>query len=231
MIRKHLKRLGMPKTWPIKRKELVYITRPFPGKKHEYSLPLVVVLKELIGITKTTRETKILLTKKEVLVDGKKRKDVKDCISFMDVISFPEIDEHYRLVMDQKGKLATIKIDAKEAKLKIVKIINKKKVKGAKMQLGLFDSRNVISKKDDDAKVGDSVIITLPDQKLDSVIALDKGAYVILLSGNYIGKRGVIENVDDKNIIINLDDGRKIETVKAYAFVLGKEKSKIKLTE
>ena len=31
MVKNHLKRLAAPKTWGIKRKELVWITRPMPG--------------------------------------------------------------------------------------------------------------------------------------------------------------------------------------------------------
>ena len=54
MIKKHQKRLTAPKTWPIKRKGIKFITRPNPGKKFEYSISLNTVLKDFIKKTNTT---------------------------------------------------------------------------------------------------------------------------------------------------------------------------------
>lgn len=229
MIKKHLKRLTMPRTWQIKRKGITFITRPNPGKLMEYSMPLNVIFRDVLGIAKTTREIKYLLHEKEILVDAKKRKDVKYPIGFMDVITFPETKENFRVLLSTKGKITTIAIDEKEAKFKVLKIIGKTKVK-KKTQLNLFDSRNILVEKDE-FKVGDSIVMELESQKIKSTLKLEKGAYAILMSGKYGGLHGVVENIADNKIIINLSDGNKIETSNKYAYVIGKNKSEIKLPE
>ena len=72
----HLKRLVASKTWPIRRKETAYTTRPSPGPhKASVSLPLNVVMRDLLKITASTKETKKVLNSGEILIDHKVRKD------------------------------------------------------------------------------------------------------------------------------------------------------------
>lgn len=227
MIKKHMRRLTMPKTWPIKRKGIKYTTRPNPGKIFNYSLPLNVVLRDLIKIVKTTREAKYIIQEKEILVDGKKRKDIKYPVGLMDIVSLPEEDKHFRMVLTEKGKLGIVEEDKKNISTKIVKIINKSKIK-KKTQLNLFDSRNILVDKDS-YKIGDSVILKIPKQEIDKVLKFEKNAYVLIVSGKYAGSHGIIEDIGSKNIILTLSDDKKIETRKDYAFVIGKEKPEIAL--
>lgn len=227
MNKKHLRRLTMPKTWPIMRKKIKYITRPEPGKKFEYSLPISIVLKDIIGLCKTTREVKYVIQNKEVLVDGRRVKEIKYPVGLMDVVSLPETKKNYRIILTAKGKLGVAEIDDKEAAKKIMKIMGKRIVK-KKMQLNLLDSRNILVDKGE-FSVGGSVSFEVPSQKVLGHYKLEKGSYVLLIAGKYSGHQGTIEEVADNNIIINLTDGKKVETVKRYAFVIGKEKPEIKI--
>ena len=42
----HLKRLAMPKIWPLSRKETVFVARPLPGRDLKNALPISIVLKQ-----------------------------------------------------------------------------------------------------------------------------------------------------------------------------------------
>jgi len=49
----HLSTLAAPKSWPIKRKGIKWITRPKSGPHNlKSSLPLIVVLRDMLKLTK-----------------------------------------------------------------------------------------------------------------------------------------------------------------------------------
>ena len=51
MVKNHLKTISVPKTWPVKRKEKVWITRPNSGSHTlQNSLSLNFVLKDLLNL-------------------------------------------------------------------------------------------------------------------------------------------------------------------------------------
>ena len=146
----------------------------------------------------------------------------------MDVVSFPSTKEAYRIIFNKQGKLSSIKIDGKEASQKICKIVGKTPIKGGKIQLNLFDSRNIIIDKND-YSVGDSLLIEVPSQKIISHFKLEKGASIILTAGKHISMEGKIENSDGEKIIFKNKDNESTTTSKKYAFVVGKEKAAIKV--
>src|SRR3989338_4879108 len=120
MVKRHLKRIAAPRRWHIQRKANVFITRPNPGAHSlELGLSLNTMLKDLIKVARTTREVKGILNTKEVLVDGKRRKDVHHLVGFMDVIEIPQTNQAFRISFDGHGRLVAVKIDPKEAKLKL----------------------------------------------------------------------------------------------------------------
>ena len=57
----HLKRLVAPKTWPIKRKGAIFVTRQNSRAKSSYSMPLAVVLRDLLKVAEKSREVKRML--------------------------------------------------------------------------------------------------------------------------------------------------------------------------
>ena len=71
---------------------------------------------------------------------------------------------------------------------------------------------------------GDSLVISLPDQKVTSHIQMKKGANAFLTGGSHIGETAVIKDQDIKrsskpNETIFEDFG----TITDYVFVIGKE--------
>ncbi|MBU4143204.1 30S ribosomal protein S4e, partial [Patescibacteria group bacterium] len=83
---KHLKRYFAPKTWKIKRKGISFITKPSPGThKISMSMPLNVILRDVLGYANSNREVKFLLGNKDIAVDGIQRKDYRFPVGLFDV--------------------------------------------------------------------------------------------------------------------------------------------------
>lgn len=229
---KHLKRYFAKKTWKIKRKGIKFITKPSPGPhKTEMSLPLNVILRDILKYANTNREVKFIIENKNVAVDGVRRKDYKFPVGLFDVLSLSEIDEHFRIILDNKGKINLIKIKKDESMLKPCKITGKRSAKG-KTQLNLYDGKNMIVTKDD-FKVGDTVLITLGNKnfKIKESIKLDKNSLIYLTGGKHIGQIGRVQDIIGNRIIYKTESGEVIETLKKYAFSIGKEKSLVTLTK
>jgi small subunit ribosomal protein S4e len=144
----------------------------------------------------------------------------------MDVISIPKVSAYLRILLNKKGKLFLLPISKEEASIKPCKIRGKKLIKG-KTQLNLFDGKNILVDKDN-YKVGDTIIIELPSQKIKEHIAFQKGNLIYLIGGKHTGDVGLIEDIKGNRIVYKKDKST-FETLKEYAFVIGKEKSVILL--
>lgn len=226
-MKSHLKRIPSPKSWPIERKGSTFLMRPKPGKNLFYSITINLALKTL-EYANTSKEVKSILNNQEVLIDGKRVKDQRKLVGLMDVLSFPLIKKAYRLLMTNKGFLEFREVNAKESNKKPCKIVNKTLIKSGKLQLGTFDSRCIVVEKDNNYSVGDSVVIELPSQKIIDTLKLEVGNIVYLTKGNYMGEVGKVKNIEDEKIFVE-SNGKVFQTLKSYAYVIGKDKSIISL--
>ncbi|MBI4441159.1 30S ribosomal protein S4e [Candidatus Woesearchaeota archaeon] len=220
-----IKRMAAPTSWQMKRKGITFVTKPMPGA-HSYQLgtSLNFILRDVLSLARTAREAKYILNNKEILVNGTRRKDGKYLAGFMDTLSITPTKEHYRLIISQKGTLEALKIDAEDAKKTIAKIIGKSHVAG-RVQLNLSDGRNLFVEKDT-YKVGDSLLVEMPKQKVLDHFKLEKGAIILLTDGTHIGKTGSVEDIVSDIIIFRV--GQDIfRTKKSFAFVIGKGKSAV----
>ncbi|MBI2658582.1 30S ribosomal protein S4e [Candidatus Woesearchaeota archaeon] len=224
----HIKRLAAPKTWHIKRKKIKYITKPMPGTHSmETGTSLNILLKEILNYANTTREAKKILNSNDIRVDGKTRKNFRFPVGIFDTIGFTSTDEYFRIILNKKGKLGIIKIKKDEALLKPCKIVGKTMVNG-KLQLNLFDGKNILA--DDKAyKVGDTLLLALPQDKISKHLKLGKNSTIFLAGGKHIGETGNVENIVEDKVVYKDAKGNLIETSKKYAFVVGDSKASITL--
>ena len=228
MGKNHIKRLAAPKTWNINRKGSTFIAKPAPGPHNlETGIPWGVLLKEILYYSNTTREAKRILNTNEVKIDSKSRKDLRFPVGIFDTVEFSSINEHFRVILNKKGKIELIKIKKEEALLKPCKIIGKTIVKG-KVQLNLYDGKNIIVD-NGDYKVGDTVLLLLPGQKINKHLKLDKHSTIVLTGGKHIGEMGNVEDVVGDKIIYKDHNGDLVETSKKYAFVVGESNPLITL--
>lgn len=229
MGKSHLKRIAAPKSWPIKRKSSKWVYRPNPGPhKIENSLPIGVIVKELLGYVKNTKEIKYVLNQKKVLVNGKIRKDHKFPVGVMDVLTVG--NDNFRVLLNKKGKLTTVEISSAEAKVQPKKIIGKKSLKGKKLQVNLTDGTNILSK--EDYKVGDTLVFS--ENKVKDHFKLEKGAIIYIISGKQVGSIGILKKTEEKKGLqqkeITFTQGKEdYKTLKKYAFVIGKNKPVINI--
>ena len=228
MGKDHLKRLAAPKTWQIRRKGLKYITKPIPGPHNlGLGMPLSLMLKEILNYANTTREVKKILNSNEIKIDGKLRKDFRFPVGLFDTIEFVNTNECFRVILNRKGKIDLIKIKKEEILIKPCKIIGKTMVRG-KLQLNLYDGKNIFAD-NKSYKVGDTILLSLPDQKISKHIKLDKKSTIFLIGGKHIGEIGNVEDVIENKIIYKDQNSNLIETSKKYAFVVGDNKPSVTL--
>ncbi len=223
-----LKRLAAPKTWKIARKESKWIIKSSPGPHSmETSVPLGVMLRDILKIAKTSREVRYILKNGKIKVDGRIRKSIKFPVGFMDVIAIPTLDKYYRVVYDNLGRLDAVEIDRNEARRKLVKVTSKNLVRGGKIQLGFHDGKTLLTD-DNTIRVGDSLLISVPEQKVEKIAKLDKGNLSYITGGQHTGEIAEIIDIIKGTItrptqVLLKKGDEQFLTKKDYVFVIGEK--------
>jgi small subunit ribosomal protein S4e len=228
-MKRHLKRLNAPKTWKIQRRGITFITRSNPGgMSKSLTMPASSLLKYELHLATNTKEVKNIINNGELLINHKKISDYRYPVCFSDVITIPKTNDNYRLIIDSDGILKPVPISKEDSKLEVLKIIGKGHIRG-KTQLNLMNGLNVFFEKQH-YKVGDSLLITIPDHIVKEHLALEKGALVLLYKGKHIGKIGTLQEISQKSVIVKTGDN-VYETKREYVVVVGKDKPVIKMTK
>lgn len=230
---KHMKRLAMPTAWPIPRKTQVWVTKPTPGAHPiERSVPLLIVVRDLAKYCDTAREARRIIGERKILVDGRIQTNYKAPVGLMDVISVPETKENFRMLLDRLGHFRLVRISAEEAKWKFVRVENKTTIGGGKFQLNLHDGRNIVLDKNA-RKTGDTLKISLPDQKILGGHEFKEGSTAYLMGGAHVGELGTVQDLvvtrSSSPNIVRFKDG--FSTIRDYVFIVGEGSSEIALPE
>jgi len=192
----HLKRNSMPRTWPLKRKGTKYVAIPSSGLSK--SIPLVVVLRDILDLAKTRREAKKLINQKKVKVNLKIVRDENFPLSLFDILSLE--NKNLKLILENK-KFNIIEVKGKETEEKIVKVIGKKVLKGNKIQVNLSDGRNYLTK--EKIKTGDSVVLNFKENKISEILPFKDNSKVVFIAGKHLGETGTIDKID-KMVIVKI---------------------------
>jgi len=235
--RRHLRRLAAPKTWPIPRKGTVWVVKPNPGPHSiERSMPIALWIRDYLKYVKTLREVKYVLNKGYIYVDGRVIKDYKFPVGIFDILHIEKINKTFRVLINKRGKLYLKEIDENEKNIKPLKIIRKQYVKGGKIQLTLLDGRNIIVEDPKKYKVGDTLLIKVPEQEIIDHLPLESGNMIYIIGGKKVGEIGyvkeiIIRRLVTHNRILRYTDleGNVKETVPEYAVVIGREKPVISI--
>ncbi len=201
----HLKRQKVPKNWPVKRKGTAYVVRA--NFNLYQGVPVLVILRDLLGLAKNRKEAKRIIHSKDVLLNNRIIKDEKNAANLFDIISVVPTKEYYRIELSEKGVFSSKKVQEKEANQKICKIVNKTLLKGKKTQLNLSDGRNFIS--DINCNVNDSVLIDLKKAKIKKCVALKEKKKAAVFAGKHSGKKGVINKINLEEKMVELKIGKK----------------------
>ena len=225
-MKAHLKRISAPKSWPIPRKGSKFITRPNPGRAYEYSIPVNIAFK-LLDLADTARETRYILNNHEVLLNNKKVTSYRAPFGLLDVLYIPALKQAFTLLINDKGKLFIKDISKDNFKQTIGKVINKTSLKGGKTQLNLFNGINLLAE-NMDIKVGDSVVYEIGDKKIKEILPLREGVVVYIIAGRFTGYVGKVIEIKESMLVFE-SNGQTFQTLKNYAFVIGKDKPLIDL--
>jgi small subunit ribosomal protein S4e len=218
-----LKRLASPRWWPIERKVKRFTFSPRGPYEKEFSIPLIVFIRDILKLVDNRKEAWKVIKKGEVLVDGKKRKDPNFGLGLLNVIQIPSIKKAWRAV-PKKG-LSFIEIPESEAKLKICKIVDKKSLKGKKNQVNLNDGRNLLT--NEKYNTFDSLLLELPEQKVLDHIKLAENMKCLIFKGKNAGLVGNIKTIEKNRVLVG--DEKTVEVPKKYIIVVGREKPLIKI--
>ncbi|MFH1585743.1 MAG: hypothetical protein ABIB79_03180 [archaeon] len=201
----HLKRQKVPKNWPIHRKGTKFVVRP--NSNLEDGLPLLVILRDLLKVAQNRKEVKRAIYSKHILRNNKPARDEKNSLSLFDTISLVPSKKHYRLELTSNGKFKVSEIKEAEANHKIAKVVDKKTLKGKKVQLNLSDGKNFLSTIK--CNTGDSVLINFKEKKLEKSLLLKDKAKVIVFGGKHAGKQGEIRKLKLERKMASVTAGKE----------------------
>ncbi len=245
--RKQIKRISAPKIWPIPRKEYKWTVKPRPGPHGtEESLPLLLLIRDILKYSYTTRETKHILSEGNVKVDGVVRTDYKFPVGLMDVVEISKVNQFYRILPIPRKGLKPIPIKKEEASYKLCQIKNKVSVKGGHLQINLHDGRNILFRIEDPKispkeivpyNTKDTLKISIPNQEILGHIPFKENNLAIVIDGKNMGFYGKIREIIPRfgphASVVSLEapDGTIFETALEYVFPIGQNEPEIQLEE
>jgi len=242
---RRLRALAAPKFWPILRKEYKWTVKPRPGPHPaERSLPLLLIVRDVLGYAETGREARKLISEGHFKVDGRVRRDYKYPVGFMDVIEVVDTGEAYRFLPYPVKFFKLHPISREEAGFKPVRIENKTTVRGGHIQLNLYGGRNLLVRVKDPRNpvedvynTMDTLVVSIPGQEVKDHIPFKEGALSIIIGGRNVGRVGRIVGVQHgwgrRRSIVTIEDstGNLFQTSLDYILVIGSKEPVISLPE
>jgi len=198
----HIKRKTIGIIWPVPKTGTKYMATP--SHEHENSVPLIILVRDILKMVKTKKELKKIINEKLIKINGKVIKETNYPLSLYDSLSLAK--SHYKILMSGR-KLTAIETSEDESNNKIYKIIGKKMLADKKVQINLSSGKNILS--NEKVNTGDFVIIK--DNKIAKVISLKKDSEVIVIAGKQMGKTGkikeILEQSNEKVAVIKTQKG------------------------
>lgn len=206
----HMKRQSAPKRWAIKRKGTKFIVTP--NFSPYRGVPLLIVLRDMLELCKNRKEVKRAIHEKKILVNKKESKDEKNSLMIFDTLTIIPMKKSYRLILSKTGKYNLEEIKEHDAGYKVNKVIDKKILKGKKIQINLQDGNNFISNAK--CEVGDSVLINFKEKKIEKCLPLKENSKVLVVEGKHAGNIGVVEKLKLERKMAKLNvDGKEINVL------------------
>jgi small subunit ribosomal protein S4e len=231
------KRAKVPRFWKISKKDKRFVVRTEPGPhSKQRSYPLLVLLRDILSLTKNNRETMSVLNQGRILVDGKTIRSPRFPVGLMDVIEVPSIEKSFRLV-PHEGGLVPVEISSAEKDQKLCIVKSKKTVRGAKIACGLHDGRVIFPAAEVDIRPGDSCLLKLPNQEFQASFRQTKGGLALLIRGDRSGEIVTLEDLKPGTFsrgsigTVRFADGTTSELPSGALMPLGKQKPNLTVSK
>lgn len=223
----HQKRLSAPDSWPVERKTETFTVKADDGPHGDAGVPLVVLLRDVLGYADSKKEARYALESGNVLINGDAVRDYRRPVGMFDILAFVEREEYYRVFPDEGGRLALTEIDADAADSKLGKIIGKRQVAGGDTQLNLHDGQNLLVEDASEYGGDDSLVV---DNETDEIVAhfpYEEGALVTAVSGQHAGEIGEATTIEvtpgsgeNRVEVEGVAGSSDFETVEEYVVVI-----------
>jgi small subunit ribosomal protein S4e len=224
---KHQKRLAVPKSWPVERKEETYTTKAAAGPHGEAGVPLLIVLRDVLGYVDSKKEARYALEQDSILINGKALSDERRPIGMFDIVAFVEREEYYRVFPDEGGRLSLTPVDADSAGSKLGKIAGKQQIAGGETQLTLHDGETLLVEDATAYDTNDSIVVSNDDGEIVAHFTYEEGALVTAVSGAHAGRIGTVDEIQvtpgssANNVLIDAaDSDDRFETIEEYVVVI-----------
>ena len=222
---RHQKRLSAPTSWPVERKTRVFTVKAGAGPHGESGVPLLILLRDVLGYVESAKEADYALSHDYVLVNGQPVSDPRRPIGMFDIIAFTEREEFYRVFPDEGGRLALTPIEEDAADGKLGKITGKSQVPGGDTQLALHDGMTVLVEDGAEYAPGDSIVVANEGREILAHFPYEAGALVTAVDGQHAGEIGEIAEISvtpgsgPNTVRVDTDDGG-FETISEYVVVI-----------
>jgi small subunit ribosomal protein S4e len=202
----HIKRKTIGRFWPIQRTGTKYVA--VPSHQQRDSVPLIVMMRDVLKIVKTKKEMKKILNEKKLHVNGKVVKEPNFPLMLFDTIQIPLTKKAYRVVLDNK-RFALEEEKDEDSHKKIYRVIGKKVLSGNKIQVNLSHGKNILS--NEKISTGDFVVLDNKKNSIIKIFSLKKDSEVLVVDGKHAGKSGkikdIVEQGEQKVAIIKTKEG------------------------
>ncbi len=230
-----LKRKPAPAFWPIHRKEQPWVVKPSSGSHSlKKCLPLTLVLRDMLGVSQTRKEGKLILAQGKVIVNGVVYKKDDLPVGLMDVIALPDSNKYYRVMPSHKG-LYLSPISKEESNVSLLRVENKSTVHNG-VQVALHDGSTMLFKVADPKnpvevkyETFDILKVTYPDKQVLETLKTKEGNLAIITGGKNIGKLGKIVEIEKteakkrRQALVLIEDaqGQRYQTILDFVFSIG----------
>ncbi|ELZ91131.1 30S ribosomal protein S4e [Haloferax sulfurifontis] len=222
---RHQKRLSVPKSWPVERKTGTFTVKAGAGPHGEAGVPLIIVLRDVLGYVDSKKEAQYALNHQSILVNGDVASDVRRPIGMFDILAFVQREEYYRVFPDEGGRLALTPIDADSASSRLGKIVNKTQVSGGDFQLTLHDGATLVVEDASEYSGKDSIVVDNETKDVVAHFPYEEGALVTAVNGQHAGEIGEVTEIivtpgsGNNSVVVETEDG-EFETVEQYVVVI-----------
>ena len=231
------KRAQVPSFWKISKKDKRFVVRTEPGPHSKnYSYPLLVLMRDILSLTKNNREAINVLNEGKIRIDGKVVRSARFPVGLMDVIEIPTIDKSFRLV-PHEGGLSPVEISSTEKDLKLCIVKSKTTTRGAKVACGLHDGRVIYPAAEVDIRPGDACLLKVPNQDFQASFRLSKGGLAVLIRGERSGEVVTLEDLKPGTFsrgsigTVRFSDGTSSELPSSILMPLGKQLPTLTVTK
>ncbi|WP_313691315.1 30S ribosomal protein S4e [Halorarum halobium] len=221
----HQKRLSAPNAWPVERKEGTFTVKAGAGPHGEAGVPLLIVLRDVLGYVDSKKEARYALDNDSVLVNGVAVSDEARPVGMFDILAFREREEYFRVFPGEGGRLALTPIDEESASSRLGKVAGKTQVAGGTFQYTLHDG-TTLQTEDGEYAGKDSLVVDNESKEIVAHFPYEEGALVTVVDGTHSGEIGTVEEITvtpgsgANGVTVAREDDEDFETVEEYVVVI-----------